>query len=107
MEEFKKYLINNNLANNTISAYIIAIKNYFKNYTELNKRKLLNWKMYLIENYKAKTVNLKIQAMSKYLDFIKKPKLKIKSVKIQQKSFLENVISNADYIFFKTKLKLI
>lgn len=105
MEEFKKFLINNNLANNTISAYIIAIKNYFKNYTELNKRKLLNWKIYLIENYKAKTVNLKIQAMSKYLDFIKKPKLKLKSVKIQQKSFLENVISNADYIFFKTKLK--
>lgn len=39
--------------------------------------------------------------MNKYLVFIKKDELKLRAVKIQQKPFLENVISDADYIFFK------
>ena len=43
--------------------------------------------------------------MNKYLEFIKQEKLKLHFVKVQQKNFLENVISDADYKFFKTKLK--
>lgn len=31
--------------------------------------------------------------------------MKLKSVKVQQRSYLENVISNADYTFLKNKLK--
>lgn len=33
-----------------------------------------------------------------------KPRLRLKSVKVQQRSYLGNVISNADYIFLKNKL---
>ena len=44
-------------------------------------------------------------AMNKYLVFVGKAKLRLKSVKVQQRSYLENVISNADYIFLKNKLK--
>lgn len=105
MEKFKNFLIANNLASNTVSAYITAIKGYNETYDEINKKNLLLWKSQLIETYKAKSVNLKIQAMNKYLEFIKKDNLKIKSVKVQQKPFLENVISDADYVFFKKKLK--
>lgn len=105
MDNFKTFLVSNNLAPNTVSAYIVAIRGYFKQFEEISKKNLLAWKSCLIENFKAKTVNLKIQAVNKYLDFIKKPSLKIKSVKIQQRLFLENVISDADYSFFKRKLK--
>ena len=75
MKSFKNYLIDLNLANNTIYTYINAIKNYFESYNEFNKKNLSNWKIYLIENFKAKTVNLKIQAINKYLEFIKKKNL--------------------------------
>ena len=34
-----------------------------------------------------------------------KSRLRLKSVKVQQRSYLENVISNADYVFLKNKLK--
>ena len=34
-----------------------------------------------------------------------KSRLRLKSVKVQQRSYLENVISNADYAFLKNKLK--
>ena len=94
MKSFKNYLIDLNLANNTIYTYINAIKNYFESYNEFNKKNLSNWKIYLIENFKAKTVNLKIQAINKYLEFIKKKNLKIKSIKIQQQTFLERKLKN-------------
>ena len=105
MDAFKIFLVANNLAPNTVSAYITAVKGYISDYDDFTKRNLLAWKAHLIESFKAKTVNLKIQALNKYLEFIKKPNLRIKSVKVQQKPFLENVISDADYIFFKLKLK--
>lgn len=105
MEKFKAFLVASNLAPNTVSAYLTAIKNYNDKYEDVNKRNLLEWKVYLIENFKAKTVNLKIQAMNKYLEFIKKPNLRVKAVKVQQRTFLENVISDADYVFLKRKLK--
>lgn len=105
MDKFKAFLVASNLAPNTVSAYLTAIRNYNDKYEDVNKRNLLEWKVYLIENFKAKTINLKIQAMNKYLEFIKKPNLKIKAVKVQQRTFLENVISDADYVFLKRKLK--
>ena len=105
MDAFKTFLVSNNLAPNTVSAYITAVKGYISDYDDFTKKNLLAWKAYLIENFKAKTVNLKLQAINKYLEFIKKPNLRIKSVKVQQRTFLENVISDADYVFFKKKLK--
>lgn len=105
MDVFKAYLVGLNLATNTISSYLIAVKSYFLLFTEITKTNLLAWKSNLIENYKAKTVNLKIQAINNYLTFIGKENLKIKSVKVQQRLFLENVISDSDYEFLKKKLK--
>lgn len=105
MEKFKEFLLAKNLAKNTVSAYIIAIRGYQELYEEVNKKNLLLWRAYLIDNFKAKSVNLKIQAMNKYLEFIRKDKLRLKSVKVQQRMFLENVISDADYVFFKKRLK--
>lgn len=104
-EDFELYLRQGNMAENTINAYLYAIKEYYSRHRELNKRNLLIYKTYLIETFKPKTVNLRIQAMNKYLDCIKKPRLRLKSVNVQQRSYLENVISNADYIFLKNKLR--
>jgi len=58
----------------------------------------------LVDKYKGKTVNLRIQGINKYLEFIGKDNLKLKFIKVQQKTYLENVISDADYDFLKTKL---
>jgi len=71
----------------------------------ISKKNLLSYKGYLIENYKPKTVNSRILGINKYLEFIKKNDLKLKVIKLQQKTFIENVISNPDYIYFKNKLK--
>jgi len=105
IENFETYLRQGNMAENTIAAYLYAVKEYYSRHKELNKRNLLVYKTYLIEKFKPKTVNLRIQAMNKYLDSMGKSRLRLKSVKVQQRSYLENVISNADYAFLKNKLK--
>ena len=74
-------------------------------YDEFTKKNLLRFKGYLLENYKPKTVNLRIQGINKYLEFLKKEKLRLSAIKLQQKTFLENVISDADYKYFKNQLK--
>ena len=104
-KEFEIFLRDGNMAKNTIAAYCYAVNDYFTRYKELNKKNLLLYKTYLIESFKPKTVNLRIQALNKYLTFCNKPRLRLKSVKVQQRSYLENVISNADYNFLKNKLK--
>lgn len=93
------------LSANTISSYTITINHYFTIFDEMNINNLLVYKGYLVENYKPKSVNLKIQAINRYLVYINHNELKLKFVKIQKKNFLENVISYADYSFFVNKLK--
>lgn len=105
MDKFKIFLLRENLSQNTISAYIVAVKDFKNKYEEVTKKNLLLFKTYLIETFKPKSVNLKIQALNRYLEFIKKSDLKLKFIKVQQKPFLENVISDADYVFLKNKLK--
>ena len=71
----------------------------------MNKKNLLAYKGYLVEKFKPQTVNLRLQGINKYLEFTKQEKLKLRFVKVQQKNFLENVISDPDYKFLKSKLK--
>lgn len=102
---FESYLKKNNLSDNTIEVYLWTVKYFEENYDGITKENFLAYKGYLMEHYKPKTVNLRIQAMNKYLTFLGKEQLRIKAVKVQQKNFLENVISNEDYRFLKNQLK--
>lgn len=104
MKDFEKFLFNQNLSKNTVESYKVSVNLYFKNFSIITKQNLLNFKTILIDKYKSKTINLRIQGINKYLEFINKEKFKLKLIKIQQKNFLENVISDADYEFLKTKL---
>ena len=72
LDEFEKHLRRGNLSNNTISAYLLTIRMYNQLSGEITKQNLLAFKGYLMETYKPKTVNLRIQAINKYLEFIKK-----------------------------------
>ena len=102
---FEEHLRKSNLSENTITSYLWTVEYYHAHYDAISKENLLAYKGYLMEFYKPKTVNLRIQAINKYLVYLGKDKLQLKAVKVQQKNFLENVISNADYNFLKKQLK--
>ena len=104
-EKFERHLRETSLSENTVSSYLFAVKQYSEQYGEISKKNLRQYKVWLIENYKPKTVNLRLRAINCYLEFIGKEKFKLPFVRVQQKAFLENVISEADYEYFKTCLK--
>ena len=102
--KFENHLSKSDLAKNTVTSYVWSVKYCLEHYKEVNKKNLLAYKGYLMENFKPQTVNLRLQGINKYLEFTKQDKLKVRFVKVQQKNFLENVISNADYKFLKASL---
>lgn len=103
--EFEGFLRRTNLAENTIKAYLYAVKQYCGRYDKVSKANLQKYKLFLIETYKPKTVNLRIRAVNCYLEAAGREKLSLTSIKVQQKTYLENVISDADYLYFKECLK--
>ena len=105
IEEFERHLRGTNLSENTVTAYLFAVRQFGERHDAVTKRNLKEHKAWLIEQYKPKTVNLRIRAINCYLESIGKDSWKLSSVKVQQKAFLENVISEADYIYFKNCLK--
>lgn len=105
IKDFEKYLQSTNLSENTIASYLFAVKQFKNQYDAVSKKNLRGYKVWLIENFKPKTVNLRLRAINCYLEFIQKTNWKIPFVKVQQKAFLENVISEADYTYFKNSLK--
>lgn len=77
INKFKEFLLQENMSKNTIDAYIYAVNAFFSQHQVVNKKNLLAHKSYLIDNFKPKTVNLRIQALNKYLDFMGKTQLRI------------------------------
>ena len=105
IEEFERHLKRTNLSENTKASYLFAVRQYSEQYGEVTQKNLRAYKVWLIENYKPKTVNLRLRAINCYLESIGKEKWKLPFVRVQQKAFLENVISEADYEYFKNCLK--
>ena len=105
IEEFERHLRNTNLSENTKASYLFAVRQYNEQYGEVTQKNLRSYKVWLIENYKPKTVNLRLRAINCYLESVDKEKWKLPFVRVQQKAFLENVISEADYEYFKNCLR--
>lgn len=105
VNKFQEFLRRTNLSPNTVRSYVWTVNYYLTHYGSFTKKNLLSYKGFLVEQFKPQTVNLRLQAINKYLEFTKQDKLKVKFVKVQQKNFLENVISDADYKFLKAQLK--
>lgn len=104
IESFRNALVLANMSANTITAYLYAVRDFSTRYGALDKSNLLQYKLYLIERYKPSTVNLRILALNRYLEHVGQGALRLKAVRVQQRSFLENVISQADYLFLKQQL---
>jgi len=104
-KDFENHLSKLNLADNTITSYSFAVRQFYSHHPTITQKNLRAHKIWLIDHYKPKTVNLRLRALNCYLEYLGYEKWKLSSIRIQQKTFLENVISEADYEYFKTCLK--
>lgn len=94
---YEKRLRKEEMAENTIKSYVGTAKRFLTDYVSIDKSSVLEYKEHLISNYKPATVNNRILALNNFLQFLKKDNLKVKTIKVQQKLYLDHVISNADY----------
>lgn len=104
VDAFQIYLEHKNMSSNTIRAYMYAVRQFVTRYPTASHDSMMLYKCYLIDHYKPQTVNLRIRAVNCYMEFLNQPDEKILMVRAPQKSFLENVISNADYEYLKNCL---
>ena len=107
--DYEKFLEQSGFARNTVNTYVETARLFLARYGEVSEKSLCDYKVFLMEHYKPKTVNLRLHAINKYLDFLHKGREgafnKIKGVKDPQRAFLENVISDSDYRYLKRRLK--
>lgn len=89
---FENWLYEEELSANTIDGYMRGVKIFFRRYKELNKENLIDFKKWLSETHKPKTVNNRLTAVMKY-SIYKGDDLKVKHVKEQKKSYIDNVIT--------------
>lgn len=100
-DEFARYLLTRNLADETLRAYTYAVRQYFTYYRDITYPNLKLYKIFLLEHYKPQTINQRIRALNAYLDFKKLYPGHLPMVKIQQKTSLDHMISEADYEYLK------
>ena len=102
---FERILREEDFAENTVETYSFAVKDFLSRYGTLDRDGLSAYKTFLIDHYKARTVNVRILSLNKYLDAIGKPGLKLKTIKMQKESFLDQILSNEKYLRFKHLLR--
>lgn len=105
MEDYKTYLVEKGFSAHTVDSYLFAIRQLHERVgAQSNNENLLGHKDWLAAHLAAKTVNLRITAINSYLDFIEYPGIRLKSLRIQQKPYLDNVISQEDYVLLRDSL---
>lgn len=105
LNEFREYLISRNMSDNTICVYHFAVQQFFQLHNLVTAATLQLYKVYLLEHYKPQTVNLRIRALNCYMEFLKYNESKLPMIKIQQKMYLDRIISQADYEYLKRRLQ--
>ena len=104
IQAFGEHLASRNMAGNTIHSYTFAIRQYFSLFSEITHSNMKLYKLFLLEHYRPQTVNLRIRALNSFIEFRDLNPGRLPMIRIQQKNYLDNVISKADYEYLKSCL---
>lgn len=104
--DFGKRLAKLGFSKETIDGYTYAVGLMFSVVgVDVSQSKIVKYKEWLVsQGLKPAAVNSRLSGVNKYCEFIGKPGWKVKQVKLQQKSFVDNVISETDYESLKACL---
>lgn len=113
-EGFKEYLLQQGFSDNTLLSYLSAVYQFLQLYGQVTAENLISYRTFLLERFRPSTVNTRICAINRYLDYLEKTKprgncqqetARLKVVKCQPKTFVDTVISRKDYNKLKKKLE--
>ena len=92
IKTFADYLYQRENAKTTVNKYVADIKKFFSflaNDNQINKKKLLQYKEWLVQRYAINSVNSMLAAVNQFLEFLEVGNLKVKRIKVQQHPFLQ------------------
>ena len=89
IENFQNYLINEEKASATLEKYMRDIKAFFEwiSGSEIDKRKVLEYKEYLIGKFAPASVNSVLSSLNSFFEFNNWHDMKVKMLKIQKQIF--------------------
>ena len=75
----------------TEKKYIKEIRNFldFLDGGDITKTRVMQYRAALQPEYRAQTINVKLSAVNAFLDFIGRPECRVRFIKVQKKSFVE------------------
>ncbi len=101
IENYKNHLIDEEKASATLEKYMRDINTFFVWVSggEINKRKVLDYKEYLIGKFAPSSVNSVLSSLNSFFDYNEWHGLKVKMLKIQKQIFAqkEKELSKAEY----------
>ena len=91
IEDFRDYLIDEEKATATLEKYIRDIKAFFEwlQSYEFDKRKVLEYKEYLVERFAPASVNSVLSSLNSFFEFNHWYEMKVKMLKIQKQIFAQ------------------
>ena len=101
VEKFKDFLINEEKASATLEKYMRDIKAFYRwvSGSELDKRKVLDYKEYLIGKFAPASVNSVLSSLNSFFEFNNWHEMKVKMLKIQKQIFAQKdkELSKSEY----------
>lgn len=101
IKNFKDYLVNEEKSSATQEKYIRDVSAFFEwlNGRNVEKTVVLEYKAYLVENYKPTSVNSVLSSLNSFFDYNEWYDCKVKSLKIQKQIFAskEKELTKAEY----------
>ena len=92
LTEFERHLQKDELSANSIENYLRSVEMFFEFADKLTTANVIEWKASLAKSFKPRTVNLRLNGIRRYIEWKELP-IKIKSIKEQKVTSIENVIS--------------
>ena len=90
IKTFADYLYQRENAKTTVNKYVADIKKFFSflaDDNQINKKKLLQYKEWLVQKYAVNSVNSMLAALNQFLEFLNVGNLKVKRIKVQKQPF--------------------
>lgn len=98
LNQYEDFLRERELAENTIDAYTMSVRDFFSAHTEVTKQAGLAWKRELLEQgKKPQTVNVRLNAYNSLCEMLGMEGSKCKTIKIHQATAVSNVIPVSEY----------
>lgn len=100
MEEYREYLVQRELSENTIRIYVRQAELLLRhlNGKAVTKTVILEYKKYLLgQKKKASSTNLYITAINSYLKYAGREECTVRTERVQRNRSLENVLSIEEY----------